>query len=95
MVESFPAHVRCTSISIPYHIGIGIFGGFLPLIILSLVSRTGNVFAVLLYPVAVCALGFVVTLAFVPGSLPQGRDDKRQASSLSHNGLMAEPDQAA
>ncbi|MFT8674610.1 MAG: MFS transporter [Acetobacter sp.] len=95
IVESFPAHVRYTSISIPYHIGNGIFGGFLPLISLSLVSRTGNVLSGLLYPVLVCAVGFVVTLICVPETLPAGHDEKRQASSLSHTPLMPEPDQAA
>lgn len=83
IVESFPANVRYTSISIPYHIGNGIFGGFLPLISLSLVSQTGNVFAGLLYPIVVCAIGFVVTLCFVPETLPRGRGEQREAISLS------------
>ncbi|GBR00296.1 sugar transporter [Gluconacetobacter liquefaciens NRIC 0522] len=83
IVESFPPAVRYTSISIPYHIGNGIFGGFLPLIGLSLVNLTGNVFAGLLYPIAVCIVGFLVTLFFVPETLPVGGDRKRQAASLS------------
>ncbi|NHN90272.1 MFS transporter [Acetobacter conturbans] len=96
IVESFPAAVRYTSISIPYHIGNGIFGGFLPLISLSLVSRTGNVFAGLLYPVAICIIGFFVTLFFVPETLPAAAEDgKRRGISLSHETLPPVTAQAA
>ncbi|NHO32009.1 MFS transporter [Acetobacter fallax] len=92
IVESFPAKVRYTSISIPYHIGNGIFGGFLPLISLSLVSRTGNPLAGLAYPMAICAIGFVVTLFFVPETLPRGADHRRQATPLSGTVFGAQPD---
>ncbi len=96
IVESFPARVRYTSISIPYHIGNGIFGGFLPLISLSLVSQTGNVFAGLLYPVLICAVGFVVTLIFVPETLMRsGTGTERAAVSLSSAGFTPQTDSAA
>lgn len=90
IVENFPPAVRYTSISIPYHIGNGIFGGFLPLIGLSLVNLTGNVFAGLLYPVAVCVIGFFVTLFLVPETLPVGSDRTRQVVSLSRDDLVAD-----
>jgi MFS family permease len=63
LVEAFPAKIRYTSLSLPYHIGNGVFGGLLPLIGLSLCARNGNIYAGLYYPIAVAA----VTLVF--GSL--------------------------
>jgi MFS family permease len=59
LVEAFPAKIRYTSLSLPYHIGNGVFGGLLPLIGLSLCASTGNIFAGLYYPIAVAGLGFV------------------------------------
>ncbi|MEJ7759771.1 MAG: MFS transporter [Gemmatimonadaceae bacterium] len=60
LVESFPARVRYTSMSLPYHFGNGWFGGFLPLIATALVARTGNIYAGLFYPTAIAALTFIV-----------------------------------
>ena len=60
LVEAFPAKVRYTSLSLPYHIGNGIFGGMLPLIGLSICAATGNIYAGLYYPMAVAALTVVV-----------------------------------
>lgn len=60
LVEAFPAKVRYTSLSLPYHIGNGIFGGMLPLVGLSICAATGNIYAGLYYPMAVAALTFVV-----------------------------------
>jgi MFS family permease len=60
LVEAFPAKVRYTSLSLPYHIGNGVFGGMLPLIGLSICAATGNIYAGLYYPIAVAALTFVV-----------------------------------
>jgi MFS family permease len=59
LVEAFPAKVRYTSLSLPYHIGNGVFGGLLPLIGLSLCASTGNIYAGLYYPIAVAALCFI------------------------------------
>ncbi|GBQ89030.1 sugar transporter [Acetobacter nitrogenifigens DSM 23921 = NBRC 105050] len=92
IVECFPANVRYTSISIPYHIGNGVFGGFLPLISLSLMSRTGNLYAGLLYPMAVCAIGFVVTLLFVPETLPRGAGARRVAAPISDAAASSGPE---
>jgi MFS family permease len=60
LVEAFPARIRYTALSLPYHIGNGVFGGLLPLIGLSLVAQTGNIYAGLYYPIAIASLTFVV-----------------------------------
>jgi MFS family permease len=60
LVESFPAKVRYTSMSLPYHFGNGWFGGFLPLIATALVARTGNIYAGLIYPSAIALMTFIV-----------------------------------
>ncbi|HEX4682790.1 MAG TPA: MFS transporter [Gemmatimonadaceae bacterium] len=60
LVESFPARIRYTSLSLPYHFGNGWFGGFTPLIATSLVAATGNRYAGLYFPISVAALTFVV-----------------------------------
>jgi MFS family permease len=56
LVEYFPARIRYTSLSIPYHIGNGWFGGFLPLIAATLFAATGNIFAGLIYPIVVALI---------------------------------------
>lgn len=66
LVELFPARVRYTSMSIPYHIGTGYFGGFLPFIQQYIVMRTGDAFSGLWYTVGVVAMAFVVTLIWLP-----------------------------
>ena len=60
LVEAFPARIRYTAMSLPYHIGNGVFGGLLPLIGLSVIARTGNIYAGLYYPIVVAALTFIV-----------------------------------
>ncbi len=60
LIEAFPAKIRYTSLSLPYHIGNGVFGGLLPLIGLSTVAATGNIYAGLYYPMAVAGLTFIV-----------------------------------
>lgn len=60
LVEAFPAKVRYTSVSLPYHIGNGVFGGLLPVTGLWLCASTGNIYAGLYYPIAVAALTFVI-----------------------------------
>jgi len=66
LVELFPARVRYTSMSVPYHIGTGYFGGFLPFISQYIVARTGDPFAGLWYTIAVVAMALVVTLIWLP-----------------------------
>jgi MFS family permease len=60
LVEAFPARIRYTSLSLPYHIGNGVFGGLLPLIGLYTVAATGNIYAGLYYPIIVASVTFVV-----------------------------------
>ena len=68
LVEAFPARIRYTSMSLPYHFGNGWFGGFLPLISTALVARTGNIYAGLIYPIAVALITFVVGSLFLKES---------------------------
>ena len=60
LIEAFPAKIRYTSLSLPYHIGNGVFGGLLPLIGLWSVAATGNIYAGLYYPMIVAGMTFIV-----------------------------------
>src|SRR5256714_3549795 len=60
LVEAFPAKIRYTSLSLPYRIGNGVFGGLLPLIGLSIIAQTGNIYAGLYYPIIVAAITVIV-----------------------------------
>jgi MFS family permease len=60
LVEAFPARIRYTSLSLPYHIGNGVFGGLLPVIGLWVVERTGNIYAGLYYPIIIATVTFIV-----------------------------------
>lgn len=60
LVEAFPAKIRYTSLSLPYHIGNGVFGGLLPVIGVTVVERTGNIYAGLYYPIIVASVTFIV-----------------------------------
>jgi MFS family permease len=60
LAEQFPARIRYTALSLPYHIGNGVFGGMVPLVGLSVVAQTGNIYAGLYYPIAIAALTFLV-----------------------------------
>jgi len=59
LVEAFPAKIRYTSLSLPYHIGNGVFGGLLPLIGLWSCASTGNIYAGLYYPMIVAGITFI------------------------------------
>ncbi len=65
LVELFPTKIRYTSMSLPYHIGNGVFGGLVPIIGLSMITATGNNFAGLWWPMGVAAVCFVVGMIFV------------------------------
>jgi MFS family permease len=65
LVEMFPARIRYTSMSLPYHIGNGWFGGFLPTTAFAMVAATGNIYYGLWYPISVAAVTFVIGLLFV------------------------------
>ena len=65
LVELFPANIRYTSMSLPYHIGNGWFGGMLPLVATALVAASGNIYQGLWYPIIVAAITFVIGLLFL------------------------------
>ncbi|HET7711830.1 MAG TPA: MFS transporter [Thermoanaerobaculia bacterium] len=65
LVEAFPAKIRYTSLSLPYHIGNGWFGGFTPLIASSVVARTGHIYAGLWYPISVAIITFIIGSIFL------------------------------
>ena len=66
MVEMFPARIRTTSLSLPYHLGVGILGGFLPFVASALVIYAGNIYAGLWYPVGLALATAVVALFVLP-----------------------------
>ena len=66
LVEMFPTRIRYSGVSLPYHIGNGWFGGFLPATVFAIVAATGNIYSGLWYPIAVAAISFVVALIFLP-----------------------------
>jgi MFS family permease len=77
LVESYPARIRYTSMSLPYHLGNGWFGGFTPLIAASMVAAYASPFAGLVYPIAVCTIGGIIGLMFVR------EPDSRRANETS------------
>jgi MFS family permease len=66
LVEMFPARIRYTSISLPYNLGNGWFGGFLPLIATALVARTGHPLSWLIYPCGIALIAGLVGLRYLP-----------------------------
>jgi hypothetical protein len=66
LVELFPTRIRYTSMSLPYHIGNGWFGGFLPTTAFALVALTGNIYSGLWYPVIVAAITVVIGTLLLP-----------------------------
>ena len=69
--EMFPPRIRYSSMSIPYHIGAGYFGGFLPLIAAYIVARTGDAYAGLWYTWAFVLIGLLFALIGLKGGPPQ------------------------
>ncbi|MBN9064801.1 MAG: MFS transporter [Rhizobiales bacterium 65-9] len=66
LVELFPTRIRYSGMSLPYHIGNGWFGGFLPPTVFAIVAATGNIFSGLWYPIIIALMTFVVGLIFLP-----------------------------
>jgi MFS family permease len=66
LVELFPTRIRYSGLSLPYHIGNGWFGGFLPATVFAIVAATGNIYSGLWYPIAIAAMSFVIGLLFLP-----------------------------
>lgn len=70
LVELFPARIRYTSMSLPYHIGNGWFGGFLPSIAFALVAATGDIYYGLWYPIIIAVMTFVIGIFWAPETDP-------------------------
>ncbi len=66
LVEMFPTRIRYSGLSLPYHIGNGWFGGFLPAIVFAIVAATGNIYSGLWYPIVVATVSLVIGLIFLP-----------------------------
>ena len=66
LVELFPTRIRYTGMSLPYHIGNGWFGGFLPPAVFAIVASTGDIYSGLWYPVAVAAMTLVIGMLLLP-----------------------------
>jgi MFS family permease len=74
LVELFPARIRYSAMSLPYHIGNGWFGGFLPTTAFAMVAATGNIYYGLWYPIVVAAVTVVVGLLFLPETFRRSTD---------------------
>ncbi|WP_374597804.1 MFS transporter [Sphingosinicella sp.] len=74
LVELFPSRIRYTSMSLPYHIGNGWFGGFLPTTAFAMVAATGDIYYGLWYPVVVAVITLVIGLLFLPETFRRNID---------------------
>lgn len=83
LVELFPARIRYTSMSLPYHLGNGWFGGFLPSIAFAVIAYTGNIYSGLWYPVIVCLMTVVVGTFFLKETNGKEAGDEDEASETS------------
>jgi MFS family permease len=72
LVEMFPTRIRYTALSVPYHIGTGFFGGFMPAVAVAIVATTGNMYSGIWYPVGLTIISIVVALFLMPET--RGRD---------------------
>ncbi|MBN8485641.1 MAG: MHS family MFS transporter [Sphingomonadales bacterium] len=75
LVELFPSRIRYTSMSLPYHIGNGWFGGFLPTTAFAMVAATGDIYYGLWYPIVVAGLTLIAGLLFLPETFKRNIDD--------------------
>ncbi len=66
LVELFPSRIRYSGMSLPYHIGNGWFGGFLPATVFAIVAYTGNIYSGLWYPILVALMSLVIGFLFLP-----------------------------
>ena len=73
--ELFPAKIRYTALSFPYHLGLGWFGGFMPAIAFAIIAQTGNVYSGLWYPFIITLTAFIVALVFLPETRGRSLDE--------------------
>ena len=66
LVELFPSRIRYSGLSLPYHIGNGWFGGFLPATVFAIAAATGNIYSGLWYPIGVSVMSLIVGFLFLP-----------------------------
>jgi MFS family permease len=66
LVELFPSRIRYSGMSLPYHIGNGWFGGFLPATVFAIAAWTGNIYSGLWYPIAIALMSLVIGFLFLP-----------------------------
>ncbi len=96
LVEAFPAKVRYTSLSLPYHIGNGIFGGLLPTIGLLACAWTGNIYAGIWYPMIIAGITFVVGSFFLPEThhtkIWDELEDRREHGLPEHPEIEGHPE---
>ena len=85
LVELFPSRIRYSGMSLPYHIGNGWFGGFLPATVFAIVAWTGNIYSGLWYPVVIAVMSLVDRLP-----VPAGNQGRRY-----HQDLIIAPRQRA
>ncbi|MGV7241144.1 MFS transporter [Caballeronia sp. M23-90] len=86
LVEMFPPKIRLTALSLPYHLGNGIFGGFFPTIAFAIVAQTGDIYAGLWYPIIFSLLTVIVGFVFLREKVILGsdfNDDLRETGSVS------------
>ena len=102
LVELFPTKIRYTSMSLPYHIGNGWFGGLLPATAFAIVASTGDIYAGLWYPIIFASITAVVGFFFLPetkdvditqdltgGSLPKSQPAaERSAAGFAFGGCL-------
>ena len=79
LVELFPARIRYTSMSLPYHIGNGWFGGFLPTVSFALVAMTGDIYYGLWYPVIIATMTLVIGTLFLRET--RGTEERLRAAT--------------
>ncbi len=65
LVEMFPTRIRYTSMSLPYYVGNGWFGGFLPTTAFAMVAATGDIYYGLWYPIVIALMTFVIGMLFI------------------------------
>ena len=80
LVELFPTRIRYTSMSLPYHIGNGWFGGFLPTTAFAMVAATGDIYYGLWYPIVVAVLTVIIGLVFLPETFRRRIDEEEAVS---------------
>jgi MFS family permease len=98
LVELFPTKIRYTSMSLPYHIGNGVFGGLVPIIGLMLITRTGNNYAGLWWPMGVAIVCFIIGMIWVPETFQIDIHSGESAAYTAEHGIgsnlmQVEPDE--